>query len=165
MCLCIHLLVLLSTLLRTSNKSTLLNYSTANSEGLVVLLGEAVIFASFVFWGVFAAEGKGRFPCQTECKLIAVCYNALLLCLEEKLPFVWQSSMAWNMLHGLKLKQGNRREKLRIDKCLTPHFLSLYSCHLCYLSVGTVCVMQTLDKQCVPLWKNEANDNSSVSVC
>ena len=55
------------------------------------------------------------FSHETECKLIVVCYSCLLLCLEQTLPFVWQSSMAWNMLHGLK---SNERRNIKEVKTL-----------------------------------------------
>lgn len=61
------------------------------------------------------------FSHATECKLIVVHYSCLLLCLEQILPFVWQSSMAWNMLHGLKTKErGNNQEMKTQQKQNNP---------------------------------------------
>lgn len=81
---------------------------------LISLVYSLYVCRFCILWGRFYFvtvewEFVSFFPHETECKPIVVCYPRLLLCLEQTLSFVWQSSMAWNMLHGLKTKEQGKQ--------------------------------------------------------
>lgn len=81
---------------------------------LISLVYSLYVCRFCIFWWRFYFVTVGWefvyfFPHETECKPLVVCYSRLLLCLEQTLSFVWQSSMAWNMLHGLKTKERGKQ--------------------------------------------------------
>ncbi len=82
-----------------------------------ISLQTVCMFASFVFGDIlFSSCRRLSFSLETECKRIVVVYSCLLLCLEQTLPFMWQSSMAWNMLHGLKTKERENNQEIKTQQ-------------------------------------------------